>query len=489
MKSVMDARSPATARSDAGFALIEVIVSAAVLAMMALAVLSGIDGATSASGREKARSVAAALAEQDQERLRSMPVEQLATYVTTDTPTSVGGSAYNVNSKVEWVRDDTGGTISCANDGHDSDYLHITSTVTSAIVGARTAPVKVDSIVAPNIEYSTTHGSLAVKVINSAGQPVTNLPVTPTGASSPPTQNTNAQGCALFQNITTGSYTVTLNMNLMVDKLGNQIATKPATVGQGKLTLIQMDYDFAGKISASIQTYKPGSTTATAANIIASQAPRVSAENSANVGWLKNLPLMSVLTPPDASPFLITDLFPLSTAYPVFTGGCHYSNPTFDSANSGYYGTNPGSAAVTPGGTASVNVLQPPLNLQMTKDRNSSSPPADGTVAVYAKPAQASGDSCVEPKIRLNTFTTSDGAGIVGRSKQPTQDWVDAGVPFGYYTICFERPGPRYTVWPTDYPGNGTTYDNTDPLGQPDVSSKPIAVNATSTGSWHSGTC
>ena len=41
MKSVMDARSPHPARSDAGFALIEVIVSAAVLGLMALAVLSG----------------------------------------------------------------------------------------------------------------------------------------------------------------------------------------------------------------------------------------------------------------------------------------------------------------------------------------------------------------------------------------------------------------------------------------------------------------
>ena len=54
-----------------GYALIEVIVSAAVLAIVALAVLSGIDGATASTARERARAIAGSLAEKDQERLRS----------------------------------------------------------------------------------------------------------------------------------------------------------------------------------------------------------------------------------------------------------------------------------------------------------------------------------------------------------------------------------------------------------------------------------
>ena len=69
MKNSMD--DSRTLRSESGFALIEVIVAAAVLAIVALAVLSGIDAASSTSAREKARAVAASLAEQDQERMRS----------------------------------------------------------------------------------------------------------------------------------------------------------------------------------------------------------------------------------------------------------------------------------------------------------------------------------------------------------------------------------------------------------------------------------
>src|SRR3954454_2726592 len=87
--------------SDAGFALIEGLVSAVVLALVALAVLSGVEGGHSSSGREKARAVAVlpgaegaspswarekaravalSLAEADQERLRQLPVTELAKY-------------------------------------------------------------------------------------------------------------------------------------------------------------------------------------------------------------------------------------------------------------------------------------------------------------------------------------------------------------------------------------------------------------------------
>ena len=54
--------------------LIEVMVGALILAITTTAILSGIDGAQKTGGRNKARSVAAALAEQDQERMRAMPV-------------------------------------------------------------------------------------------------------------------------------------------------------------------------------------------------------------------------------------------------------------------------------------------------------------------------------------------------------------------------------------------------------------------------------
>ena len=117
---------------EAGFSLIEVIVSAAVLAHRRRSRCSPASTAQTAStGREKARAVAADLAEQDQESLRSMPVDSLAT--TARRTRTMPGRRRRLQRRldVEWVRDDTGGTVSCTNDGKQADYLHITSTVSS----------------------------------------------------------------------------------------------------------------------------------------------------------------------------------------------------------------------------------------------------------------------------------------------------------------------------------------------------------------------
>src|SRR3954466_10655910 len=100
--------------SESGFAMIEVIVSAMVLAIVALAVLSGIDGAQGSSAREKARAVAGSLAEADQERLRSLSVDGLiAVSGEPALTTTVDGATYTTKSEAAWVNDDTGGTPSC----------------------------------------------------------------------------------------------------------------------------------------------------------------------------------------------------------------------------------------------------------------------------------------------------------------------------------------------------------------------------------------
>ena len=73
-----------------GFALVEALAAAAILAFMALGVLAGLDGASSSSGREKARSTASALAEQDQERLHGIAAVNLPASARSRTSTSVG---------------------------------------------------------------------------------------------------------------------------------------------------------------------------------------------------------------------------------------------------------------------------------------------------------------------------------------------------------------------------------------------------------------
>ena len=109
---VMDrprARRPRPAGDgEAGFALIEVIVSAVLLIVLALAMLPVLDISASRAGTNRSRSVASNLAKDEQQRLRSLDVSQsLSNYRGTQTKT-VDGVDYTVSSRTDWVRDDSG---------------------------------------------------------------------------------------------------------------------------------------------------------------------------------------------------------------------------------------------------------------------------------------------------------------------------------------------------------------------------------------------
>jgi Tfp pilus assembly protein PilV len=94
-----------------GFALIEVVVSAALLMVVAGGVLAGIEGPSRISGKNDARSQASTLAQQDQERMRALPFNSLVGYTQT-TPVTVGGITYSRYSKAIWIRDNND-TDSC----------------------------------------------------------------------------------------------------------------------------------------------------------------------------------------------------------------------------------------------------------------------------------------------------------------------------------------------------------------------------------------
>src|SRR4051794_38493621 len=101
-RATLRSRLRALRRAEAGFALIEVLASAALVMVIATAVLGGIDVPSILSGRNQATSQAAALAQKDQELLRSTP---LATLINgplnvTRPPVTIDKKTYTVTSKV-----------------------------------------------------------------------------------------------------------------------------------------------------------------------------------------------------------------------------------------------------------------------------------------------------------------------------------------------------------------------------------------------------
>ena len=97
---------------EAGIALFEVLVSALLVVMISLGALGAVDAATRSSAEERHRSEAAGLAQQDQARMRSMRISDLANLNQTKTVTQ-DGTPFTVLSRGNFATDSTG-TASCA---------------------------------------------------------------------------------------------------------------------------------------------------------------------------------------------------------------------------------------------------------------------------------------------------------------------------------------------------------------------------------------
>jgi type II secretory pathway pseudopilin PulG len=482
--------SARSSSSESGFALIEAVVSAAVLAIVALAVLSGIDAASSSSGREKARAVAATLAEQEQERLRSLDVNTLAAVNGKAVPVTVDGADYTVTSKATWITDDAGGTPACGNSSKNNEYLHITTTVTSALVGARTKPVVIDSLVAPSTKYSSTHGILGIKVVDRNGVGVVGASVTATSTSPSVSRSdtTDSEGCVRFKQLEVATYTITVSKGGYVGTDLSPTVTTTQKATPGTVTFKTVEYDVATTASVTVKTTPPA-TTPSASNQQPSKATKISLTNAKVTGLLKGYPNAA-----PSSPLNVGPLYPhKATAYSFFTGTCEYQSPDTDAYNAtvnnpNYFGTYPGSLLMDPTKSQpqAVTVLQPPLNLRITTNSSGGTSFTTANLLVYAKPDNSTtGDACTESQVQLTFMTWPGGvwgttppagAGKTSGYVSQTGATYDPGMPYGKYTICLRDTAPNPDQYRT------FTYDNTKALGLTTTVVNP-------TGSWTTASC
>jgi Tfp pilus assembly protein PilV len=409
---------------ESGFALIETLVGAVLLVVIALATLSGVDRAQKTSQIGKARSVAATLAEQDQERLRSMPATALSNYHPPARQATVGSVTYDVASRADWVRDSSGGTQSCTSDSTQSDYLKITSTVTSKVVGSDIRPVALSSLVAPPVgAFGANQGTLAVKVTGGQDQPIVGLLVSITGATSL-SDVTNESGCAIFGYIPAGPYHVLLNQSGWVDPSGVTPVDVTQTVSAGSVTVQSLRYDRGGKVSVSFDTLVGGTPSP-------SRGWSATGSNSGVPGnGMRTTP--GTALPQPSRGVDVANLFPFTTGYGMYSGGCAGANPVTAIPNASWFsGAGAGSFVVVPaGGNPAVVVRQPPLTLLV---KNLLLPVPNANIVLTPQ----------DPLCSVKPALTTDAA---GRATKPSFDFgapagvvaYDPGVPFGKYNYCVD---------------------------------------------------
>jgi Tfp pilus assembly protein PilV len=425
-------------RSEAGFALVEVMVSAVLLVALALATLKLIDSSATASSTQRARSIASSLAHQDLNRMRQMTIASAAGLAQTKT-VPLNGINYTIESSAQWASD-SGGVVTCSSGSTGAQYLRTSSKV--SWVGMGTAkPIVAESIVTPRVaEMDSTLGALTVLVKNATGSPVPGVTVTLSSLSSV----TDSSGCALVPRVPAGTYDVSYY------KTG-YVATNNATTGieknvsivAGQTSLVQVSYDMPTTIPVALKT---------------DVAPNP-ASSWYSVSFVGGGKPPVVKSGAMASSNAAGGLFPFASGYTVYAGSCIGNDPsvylsTFSTAF-------PASAVASfPGGTTAT----------ATAYTRAFSVAIGGAVAnkpvhLTVKPFTASGPMsrpagetpCTE-SLNLTPGNTSAG----GARTVPLE------LPYGRYAICADVSSKTRSI---------ATYNNT-PAGTtaypPDVTAAAL---------------
>lgn len=430
--------------SERGSALIEVMVGAVVLATTTFAVLSGLDGAQKTGRVNKERSVSATLAQQDIERLRSYPITALSNFSQLRN-VNVAGVNYSVRSVSEWIRD-ASGVLNCTDDTAEADYLKISSTVRSP---AQTVPVKQVSLLTPAAgAFSTTAGTLVVKVTDRNNNPLVGASVSLSGTGSY-SDTTNSEGCAIFGYIPAGDYDV--DVPGRVSWGGDNSLTSQATVVAAKTSLKQLEVDLPASLRAHLMKPDGSAAAWNALQVVNAKLP----------GGTRDFTAASAVTPIDA-----TGLFPFLDGYGVYAGTCAKNNPSFWDPS--YYSTS-GKGFVTLAPADNLKDVNVQMGLISVSVRSSANVAVNGARVVLRQ--NDSGTGCNVDLLMANLIT--DAAGT-----------ASAALPFGTYSACVSGTSNGQTRFRLSGATGQPAHPRITPAGL-----APATLSFTLPGSGSSGSC
>jgi type II secretory pathway pseudopilin PulG len=399
---------------EEGFIIIEVLVSAIILALVAGAVLTLITATTRSAANQRNRSVAYDLAQQDQARMRTLRLTLLNGYVETAHP-KVDGTEYTVVSHGDYL-DNPHGTLTCATAGGNPDYIQLTSTVSDP--GVLRTPVVIRSIVSPSdgsIEGGT-RGMIVVRVTNAAEKPVEGVEAS---LSDGKVTRTESEGCATFAELPVSppNYTLTMKGNGLITPEGLTETTTSVAVAATPASEVKGRWDWPGKLEPEFVYTEPGTGGLRPAPV--------------DSMWISNTGSGAFPPRPYGTPggtrsakLLATPLYPFPSKYTVYAGSCESNNP--DPKSEGINKLGLASIEVPPKGEVKPRIYVPALEL--TVEDSTGHPVANATVTVTDSNAACKFGS--NPAKRV--YKTNLGGHLSSTETGPTE----AGLPFGSYNVC-----------------------------------------------------
>jgi Tfp pilus assembly protein PilV len=400
MSRLLNALLGRVRRGEEGWLIVEAMIGAVVLIIAGLAIYNGLDGASKASGRNRNRTVAAYLAQQDQERMRTMDAAALSNNYTNSRFVTIASVKYTVNSAATPINDSTG-SVSCTNNSSSAHYLKITSTVSDP--SNQNAPVVQDSLLSPKPD----DGNSAVQIVDRTG--TTGVPGVPVTLQQSPssTVTTDSQGCSLFTFLDNSvNYTVGFSLPNYVNVNGVNAVTGPITVVPGNVSTTQFQYDKAGSITANF----PAGNACVGISVANTHLKLTPAVRNGSA-----FPQSNCVTSGTGNANTAAGLFPFTDAYAVYGGVCTTNDPN-------KYGQTPTFAPIlTAGGSQSVTPTEPPVTVNVNRRTTSS---GSGTALSLANVVFTSTDCSA------NTFSTIR-TGATGSA-------ATLGLPYGAYSVCVD---------------------------------------------------
>jgi Tfp pilus assembly protein PilV len=401
------ARLRSRAPEQAGFALIEVVISALIAVIAAGAVMALLSTTARSAADSRHRAQAYAVAQEDQARMRGMRVPTLYRYAQTRVVT-VDGTPYTIESSSKFINNTTGDDLTCGTGSSSVDFVKISSTVSWPGMRSGEGATIQGLVAPPNGTLNPSAGTLVILAANAAGTPISGIGFSGSGPGSF-SGSTTASGCAIFLEQPSGEYTLTLSGvgTGLVDQDGNAPAPKKVKISAEVTNTINLLFDKPGNVPLAFKTRGYNGT------VVANKTDAFLAFNT-------GMSSAELFGAPEGTRFsekTATSLFPFTSPDSFYAGTCTANNPES--------GAGIVSTVVPNGGTAATKTIQmPPLYLTVKKEGTAYN---GAEVVVYDNNCETGGH---EVQRSFTTATVNSGA---GRLPEP-------GLPWSTYTVCASLP-------------------------------------------------
>jgi Tfp pilus assembly protein PilV len=438
-----------------GLTLIEVAVTGLMVGLISLS-LVGLDAAGKTASDQRRRAQAFGVAQADQERIKGLSADQIATLNQTRTVT-LDGVAYTVTSTGQFLSS-SAGSASCSSSAAAADYAKVISTVDWA--ANRRADIVVQSVVTPR-----AGGSLLAQTLDQNAAPLPGVRINVAGADSSTDAvrrfgTTDSGGCTIFGTLLVGDYSVSPVLAGYVDKDGDSTPSSTVTTTAGNTTTVPFSLGQAGLLSNIAFTTVIGATTLTGQET--RSLSWFNAGMATNGVTTLSSPVTQISSPQNLFPFYVTTPSTYTNNYTIWAGSCTAAKPPLP-ANQKLVTVNPG--GVVNNVTGVNGVQMPAMGITVSYP----------TGATSVKPNHIKlTDSCGQTW--LPDINTASGPAA------PANGWLAfPGQPYGTYSICadYRFQGSAGSTNPADY--RKATITGRPNTNFTTLTANPVAITTLST--------